>query len=408
MTEHRSSAVQTLKSAGSYEHIPSQHRHSTTSLRRSISGLCIGTAPELPDLGLDALDFKLVFGSVIGKGASGATVLRGSIVPFAIEAAREDVVEKGGVAKQVFARLGVREDGAIGIDDIARGLQLGLFSYAGEVPCAAKVLPLGAGTWPDMIEDFGREVQIMRDLKHPALVGFLGAGRIRSPLALETIPGPSRDTHAYALCVELCDLALDKVVQHRRQESTPFACDELGPMLSQVVAGLAYLHEHRILHRDIKSANVFLMYKGPADGELDMALLARPLTMFHAKLGDFGGCAAASRAQTPVQTPQWMAPEAMRMEGYGPPADVWGLGMLMYEVLELSIPYGEDITMQQLEDELTAGHPPRLTQEKITEERAPAIVDLMRRCLSAAPCERPTALELRALLAKAGWSFEEA
>merc|ERR1712176_1668527 len=169
-----------------------------------------------------------------------------------------------------------------------------------------------------------------------------------------------------------------------------------------VIAGLSYLHERRVLHRDIKSANVFLKLKGMRGEALEASL---PLTAFDAKLGDFGGCAAASRAQTPVQTPQWMAPEAMRMEGYGPPADIWGLGMLMYELLELDIPYGEDITLDKLEQELTAGRAPSLTKEKEAAKRAPAIVDLMKRCLASSPSERPTAIELSSLVAKAGWAF---
>merc|ERR1712203_785390 len=77
-----------------------------------------------------------------------------------------------------------------------------------------------------------------------------------------------------------------------------------------------------------------------------------------AKLGDFSACTVASRAQTPVQTPQWMAPEVARQETYGPPADIWGLGALIFELLELGMPYGEEITFPELEEALVAGRPP--------------------------------------------------
>lgn len=325
-----------------------------------LPGLCMNTVAELPDLGLQPLDFELQFGNQIGRGASGATVLRGSIVRT--------------------AQANIQE------------------------PCAAKVLPLGSGTWADQVEDFGREVEIMRRLQHPALVALLGAGTVQSPPALDR-----GDCSAYVLCLELCDLALETAVVQRRQEGSPFSSDEIGPALAQVSAGLAYLHQNTVLHRDLKSANVFLRCKEVVHNDVDLApaLPLRKLTTFHTKVGDFGGCAQASRAQTPVQTPQWMAPEAMRGEGYGPPADIWALGMLMYELLELDVPYGEDITMPQLEEQLRAGRAPALTQEKVAEERTPKIVDLMRRCVEAEAKDRPTAAELCSLLAAEGWPFEE-
>lgn len=323
-------------------------------------GLCVSTAVELPDLGLQPMDFALQLRSIIGRGASGATVLRGSIV----RTAQADI----------------------------------------QVPCAAKVLPLGRGTWPDMVEDFGREIEIMKGLQHPALVAFLGAGQVQSPPELAR-----GDCSAYVLCLELCDLALETAVVQRRQDGNPFSSDELGPALAQVSAGLSYLHQNTVLHRDLKSANVFLRCKEVVDDNVDLApaLPLRKLNTFHVQLGDLGSSAKASRAQTPVQTPQWMAPEVIRCEGYGPPADVWAVGMLMYELLELDVPYGEHITMPQLEEQLKAGRAPSLTEEKAVEARTPKIVDLMRRCAEAEPEARPTAAELCSLVAAAGWPYEE-
>lgn len=325
--------------AGNIEHSSTQQEHGLSSQEGRIgecgfgamdilSGPCMSMMDELPELGLQALFCSLKFAKVIGKGTSGATVLRGTMI--ASSSAEEDV------------------------------------------GCAAKVLPLGAGTFPDMVEDFGREVEIMQSLRHPGLVKFLGAGRISSPAELGALPGWTSTMEAYVLCMELCDLALEQALRHRCQEKTFFDSAELGSALAQLIAGLAYLHDHRILHRDLKSANVFLKLKASmAGGEVAEVLAAHPLTGFHAKLGDFSCCAAASRAQTPVQTPQWMAPEVIRMEGYSRPADVWGLGMLIYELLELGIPYGEDITMPQLEAELIIGRAPPLSKTKDIEERAP-------------------------------------
>jgi len=310
---------------------------------------------SLPVLQLPQCDFELRLGEVLGRGASGASVLHCTVV-----------------------------------------------APGGGRPCAAKVLPLSAQTFPDMVEDFGREVKLMQGLHHPGLVGFLGAQHLCAPPPL-----PDDAEEAYVLCLELCDVALDAVIRQRRLQNRPFESEELGPLLAQVAAGLAYLHERRILHRDMKAANVFLQLPNvESSGNTDASapsLEDFPVGALCAKLGDFGACKAASRAQTPVHTPQWMAPEVARQEIYGPPSDVWGLGALIFELLELGIPYGEEITFPQLEDELTSGRPPTLSDVTGAELRAPELVALMKACLAPQPADRPSAAEVCRRLAAQGW-----
>jgi len=311
----------------------------------------LGDGRSLPKLDLPPFSYDLQFGEVLGRGASGASVMRCVAVPPA--------------------------DGL------------------GEpVPCAAKVLPLSSATFPDMVEDFGREVALMQTLKHPSLVGFIGARHIAT--------SPCSDANeAYVLCIELFNAGdLDAIVRRRRQQGKPFGMAELGPILAQVAAGLAYLHSRGVLHRDLKASNVFLKSRPEAaDGEM----LDLPLWSFHAKLGDFGCCKVASRAQTPTQTPQWMAPEVVRQEGYGRQSDVWSFGALLYELLELGVPYGEEITLPQLEKELVAGRAPALSDRHGAETRVPSLVALMDACFALDPSDRPRAADLSSMLEAAGW-----
>ncbi|CAE8617867.1 unnamed protein product, partial [Polarella glacialis] len=303
----------------------------------------------------------LSFGPQLGRGASGATVLR---------------------CTQSARALQTASAGADGTED-------------GTVQCAAKVLPLSNAIFADMVEDFGREVDLLRSLgRHSCLLGFFGAWRL--PAGSCSLKSAQITCEAYVLCIELCDAALEDVVQRRCSQKRAFAQHELMPCLAQVSTGLAYLHSRGVMHRDMKSANVFLQHDLPPGERLQAVtkedFLDLPLHELRAKLGDFGAAKAAERAQTPVQTPQFMAPEVCRQEApYGLEADLWGFGSLLHELLELSVPYGQELTFPELEQKLLAGVPPALSDRAGAEQRCPSLVPLMDSCLRADPAARPTA-----------------
>lgn len=87
----------------------------------------------------------------------------------------------------------------------------------------------------------------------------------------------------------------------------------------QLASVIAYLHANDIIHRDIKTSNIFLEENG---------LL---------KLGDLGMCRhlvqPTERPKTTAGTLNYMSPEVTRERSYSKPTDIWGLGCLMFEVL---------------------------------------------------------------------------
>ena len=102
---------------------------------------------------------------------------------------------------------------------------------------------------------------------------------------------------------------------------------------TQVVCAVRFLHCENVVHRDVKSPNVFLSTKSLDD----------PL----AKLGDFGGSRVVPEQridgrETPiVGTIGWKAPEVTPHSSYGPPVDIYSLGVFISELVSRRNPYAD-------------------------------------------------------------------
>ena len=118
-------------------------------------------------------------------------------------------------------------------------------------------------------------------------------------------------------------------IQEQKKKGKYFNEKDIWRVFIQLVKGLKSLHELEILHRDIKSSNIFLFSDGTA------------------KLGDLNVCKILSNnvlGHTQAGTPSYAAPEVWMEKPYGLKSDIWSLGCVLYEIISLHCPFrGENV-----------------------------------------------------------------
>jgi len=115
---------------------------------------------------------------------------------------------------------------------------------------------------------------------------------------------------------EVGDLAYH--IKRKQTKNEVFTELEVFNWVVQIALSLEYVHARRVIHRDIKTQNVFLTGNNTV------------------KIGDFGISkvleTTCQNANTVVGTPYYMAPEACKSEPYTSKSDVWALGCTLYEL----------------------------------------------------------------------------
>jgi serine/threonine-protein kinase len=168
-----------------------------------------------------------------------------------------------------------------------------------------------------------REVDALRRLRHPQVVGFLGYGL-----------WPDDEPRYFVLALELVE---GRPLDVWMRERNPSALELVRQVLLPLVRALGVVHAAGVVHRDVKESNILIR---DADGQ--------PV------LVDFGaaGIEGATRltAVLPPGTPEYRSPEALRFvresESPGPypagPADdLWALGVVLYVLLTRTLPFGD-------------------------------------------------------------------
>ncbi|OMJ65391.1 hypothetical protein SteCoe_38314 [Stentor coeruleus] len=246
--------------------------------------------------------------------------------------------------------------GSFGRVLFAANMETGELMALKEIP----IIEFSYGTAHERIKEIQEEVEILSKLSHKNIVRYLGTRRDDGYLRIfmEYVAGGSISTllHKYGKFNETL----------------------LRVYAQQILEGLEYLHWNKIIHRDIKGANVLVGNDGVC------------------KLADFGSAKRIISVEDKSEftslkgTTNWMAPEVMRQEGHGRFADIWSLGCLLVEMATGKPPwYYKTNQIAVFMHVCTTEDTPELPNE-ISQVAKEFILSCFRR----RPCDRPNVCKL--------------
>ncbi len=164
----------------------------------------------------------------------------------------------------------------------------------------------------DQIKDAFIESTILEKLEHPNIIKFKETFMMKKPKA--------------SLCIvmEYADGG-DLKSKIADQKGKYFEESQILDWFTQICLAIKHIHDRKIIHRDLKSQNIFLTKNG---------LL---------KLGDFGIAKCLNythdKATSYVGTPYYLSPEIVQNMDYSFETDIWSLGVLLYEIICLKFPF---------------------------------------------------------------------
>eukprot|EP00891_Asterochloris_glomerata_P000437 jgi/Astpho2/437/fgenesh1_pm.00011_%23_16_t len=207
-------------------------------------------------------------------------------------------------------------------------------------------------------QEFLQEVAIMRKVRHRNVVQFIGAC-----------------TQKPNLCIVFEFMAGGSIFDHMRKgnQLKLIAVLKVG---TEVCRGMDYLHKRKIVHRDLKAANLLMDDSGIVKiADFGVARVMDTLGVMTAETGTY----------------RWMAPEVIEHAPYKEKADVFSFGIVLWELLTGRVPYSEMTPLQAAVGVVQKGLRPQ-----IPPNTPPALAELMQECWRRNPQERPSFEQLKA------------
>jgi len=132
---------------------------------------------------------------------------------------------------------------------------------------------------------------------------------------------------------------LESKIQKNIKSKSSFNENDIWNYFIQIIQGLKYLHDNKIMHRDIKCANIFMNKNGVLKlGDLNVSKIV--------KMG---------LATTQTGTPYYASPEVWADKPYDYKSDIWSVGCVIYEVCTLKPPF-RGTSLEQLSRNVRKGN----------------------------------------------------
>ncbi len=212
---------------------------------------------------------------------------------------------------------------------------------------AIKVLPAELTREADFLERFKREARIAASLRHPNIIQVFDAAESDGChyLVMEYLGG--RDLRE---CL---------------QPGVPYGVEATLKVMDQILSALQHAHEHQIVHRDVKPANVLVAENGM-------------VTLTDFSIAHCRDSVRLTRTGMMVGTPEYMAPEQFEGEGVDARADLYATGVILYEMLTGVQPFRGQTTPEVMKAHLFKRPQPPCD---LNREVSPAVSEVVMRAL---------------------------
>ena len=225
--------------------------------------------------------------------------------------------------------------------------------------CVIKQIPLDGLDEHEKKETYN-EVLILKKVNHSNIIKFIDVFKKSKPINTLNIVTEYAD-----------DGDLNQKIEKLRQKKSPLTEKEIINYLIQICLALNHIHKKKIIHRDIKSGNIFLTKGGLV------------------KLGDFGISKGFKntweKAKSKVGTPYYLSPEIINSKPYDSKSDIWALGVLLYEMMTFKMPFNAN-SLPALSLKILRG-----IYQCPSSYYSKDLINLVKQCLTIEPKRRPSA-----------------
>jgi len=219
---------------------------------------------------------------------------------------------------------------------------------------------------PELLAAFRNEVAVLKKARHGNVLNFQGV--VREPVL--------------AIVTQWCQGSSLYRRIHLMEPREEFEMQTVLEISKQISAGMNYLHSRNVIHRDLKTNNIFL---------------TKDTTI---KIGDFGLATVKTRSNVlpdgapnpnPTGSILWMAPEVIRMldqNPYSTTSDVYSFGICLYELLTSSLPYDDIKNRDQILFMVGSGIL-RPNMKNLRNDTPRQLKQLLKECIQFQPLNRP-------------------